>query len=304
MSVENACQIVVDKTYQPHWRESCDEKIYHADKTAVNSSSLKMIHNKSPFAFKRSFIDGVSKPPTDSMKFGTLAHLAILEGARFRESYIVMPEFVGYTKDGKVSKLSAEAKAKREEWVAEQHLSGKTIVTQEELDKLLFMVEAVTSNEEAVKLLSSGATEISGYYADPETGILCRIRPDFLSFDLNAMIDVKTIAKCDMDYFRRNRVEDNDFMYYFQMAMYDEGTSIISNKKVDFPVWILVGSEPPYECIVIPMEEVYREIGNTHYKKALKKLKECIDKKEWPRSPNMMAMQPTHWFMQKQEIEG
>lgn len=297
---EATCNIVIDKTAKPEWIENVPSEVYHSDRTAVNSSSLKTIL-KSGFAFKRNFIEGLQKPPTDAMKFGTTAHMAILEGDEFTKRYVVMPEFIGYTKDGKESKLSKEAKDKKEAWLAEQELLGSIVVTSEERDRLFWMIDSVMANPEAVRLLKNGSTEVSGYYSDPETGIRCRIRPDFIAHDLNAMVDVKTVADCDVDWFRRRRVEDESFMYHFQMSMYDEGTSIISGKTVDFATWLLVGSEAPYECIVVPMEQPYREIGGKYYHRALRKLKECMENNLWERQPGLQSMHPSHWFMQKQE---
>lgn len=294
-------KIIIDPNFKSLWRENLAAEEYHADRTAVNSSSLKTIR-KSSHAFRRNFIEGRSKEPSPAMEFGTLAHLAILEGDSFRAKYIVMPEFTGYTKDGRLSSQSAEARDKKSAWEAEQELEGRLVVTQEELDKLFFMIDSVLNNQEASKLLKNGLTEVSGYYADPETGIVCRIRPDFISFDLNAMVDVKTVAKADIDWFRKNRVEDYEFNYYFQMSMYDEGTSIISGKSVDYPIWILICNEEPFETIVVPMEQPYREIGGKEYHDALRKLKKCIETKAWDKQPSLQQMHPSHWFMQKQEV--
>lgn len=296
-------QIIIDPNYEPRWIENLDPEFYHADKTAVNSSSLKAIL-RSGFSFKSTFIDGQKKEPTPAMNFGTLAHMAILEGQKFREKYVVMPVFEGYTQKGELttSLNCKDVKDKRDAWLTEMEFEGRVIVTQEELDKLMRMIDSFMANSDAVKLLSEGVTEISGYYPDPETGIVCRIRPDFLSFNLNAQVDVKTVASCDIDWFRRKRVEDDEFMYPFQMSMYEEGASIISKKKIDHAVWVLIENEPPHECVVVPMEEVYREIGGNQYRTALRKLKKCLTENTWPRRPNIQMMHPSDWYLRKQEI--
>jgi hypothetical protein len=292
--------IIVDKGFEGHWVYDLDPEVYHADKTAVNSSSLKTIL-QSPWGFKRLFIDGHGKEPTDSMKFGTLAHMAILEGSKFRERYVIQPkEFWGTTKEGKPTNSPnahsvQEAKA---EWLAEH--AERVIVTQDNYDKLMWMLDSFLANSDAVEILKEGATEVSGYYADPKTGIRCRFRPDFLAFNLGAQADVKTVPTANIDWFRRNRVEDKEFMYCFQMSMYQEGGGIITRKPIEYPVWILIENEEPHECVVVPMEEVYQEVGAKRYRASLDKLDECIKAKNFPRRPSMSSMHASDWFMKEE----
>lgn len=299
--ITGASQIIINPNFEPIWKEDLPAEEYHADRTAVNSSSLKTILN-SPHAFHRQFIQGISKKPTPAMKFGTLAHLVILEPDYFKKHFVIQPIFEGLTKDGRMSTQSKAATEKRDVWIAEQELEGRLIVTQDELDKLHWMVDSFMANSEAVQLLKNGKTEISGYYADPETGIVCRFRPDFLSYDLNAMVDYKTVSKACVNWFRKNRVEDDTFRYLYQMSMYEEGTSIVTKKQVDFPVWILTGNEEPFDTIVVPMEQPYREIGQDEYHKSLRKLKSCIETNKWERQASLQQMHPSHWFLQKQVV--
>jgi len=282
----------------PFWVENKSNEEYHAKDGFVSSSGLKTI-KRSGHAFKY-YTDDEEREETKAMRFGTLAHKALLEGDVFKKNYIVMPEFSGFTKDGKLSNNCGESREKKASWLL-QH-EGKLVVSQDELDKLKWMVDSVLANEDAVRLLKDGSTEVSGYYSDPETGIECKIRPDFIAHDLNALIDVKTVAECSVEWFKRNRVEDKKFMYHFQMAMYDSGTEQISGKPVDHALWILLESVKPFECIVVPMEQPYMEIGRNEYRKALKTLKECREKDSWPRQSNIQAMHPSHWFMENNEV--
>ena len=293
--------IIVNKDFEPTWCNMPEEE-YHADKSAVNSSSLKLL-KKSPFAFKRQFIDGDNPTKTTKqMKFGSLAHMALLEASRFRDTYVVMPDFTGLTLDGRESKQSKEARSRKTEWIEEQELLGRMIVTQEERDKLFWMVDSVMANPEATRLLKDGQPEVTGYYADPVTGILCRIRPDFLAFDLSVLVDIKTVSDADLDFIRRCRVEDVKYNYPFQMAMYSEGAEVISKKKIEHRVWIFIENEFPFECVVLPMEELYFDYGKRQYRESLNNLKQCIDSDVWSRIPSMQTMFPTDYFLNKQEI--
>lgn len=283
---------------KPHWVEGKPNELYHVKDGFVSSSHLKTIL-RSPHAFKH-YEEDADRAESEAMKFGTLAHMALLEGDYFKKNYVVMPEFTGFTKDGRPSNNCAESKEKKAFWLTQNQ--GRVVVTQEELDKLRWMVDSVLANDDAVRLLKNGSTEVSGYYTDPETGIDCKIRPDFIAHDLNAMIDVKTVSECSLTWFRRNRVEDKKFMYPFQMGMYNSGTEIICGKPVDDQVWILIESVKPFECIVVPVERPYMEIGTNKYRKALRTLKECRQNNLWPRQNNIQAMHPTHWYMEENEV--
>lgn len=293
-----AVEIIVDPNFVPTWRENVPPEVYHADKNAVNSSSAKWAL-KSGADFLWHFENDVEE--TKSMRMGTLAHMAILEGQRFIDSYIVMPEITGLTQDGKVSLQSKAAKQARAEWVeAHKH---KTIVTQEEYDTLRWQTDSVIANDDALKILTNGTPELTGYYADPVTGILNRFRLDFLPRDVSGWADVKTVAVCDVDWFRSNRVEDNFYQYDFQAGSYDFGTETILGRRADIPVWILIASQPPWRTIVVPIEDVYLEIGRKKHRKAQDKIKSCIDLKRWDPPPTVQSMHPNHWYLQKQQEE-
>ena len=81
LSIEQMQRIIAPPEFKNEWRELPTED-YHRDKSAVNFSSLKFIE-KSEFHFAHAFW-GKPKEPTPRMKFGTLAHMALLEGPKFK----------------------------------------------------------------------------------------------------------------------------------------------------------------------------------------------------------------------------
>lgn len=281
-----------------HWKEEQTNLVYHADKNFVNSSSLKKMV-KSPFAFHNAFY-GTSEQPTESMKFGTLAHLALLQGSKFREKYIVMPEFESRTADGRLSESKATKYYKEQmaEWKSTMPTDA-ILVTAEERDRLFSMVDSLLSHNMAMNLLKDGKPEIAGYWKDPETGVACRMQADFISFNLNALIDVKTTQDCEWELFRKS-VEG--FHYSFQMAMYAEGIKQITGKKPDHIAWIAIESKAPFEVRVYEMSPQYEAIGNHDFRFALRKLKECIDRGSFEQGQKEIEMaEPSVWFFKKYE---
>lgn len=285
--------------FAPYWRENLPDVDYHADMSAVSSTGIRKIL-KSPATFKAHILDRLSPEPTPAMQFGTLVHKAVLEGTDFLKSYVVEPEFTGYTLDGKLSTRSKDATEKRDRWRAEQALAGNLVVTQKERDSILGIVRAIIAHEDAFALLKDGVTEVSGYYRDPETGILCRIRPDFYSSRYRTLVDLKTTSSIDEDDFSWSIW---NLRYDVQLAMYGEGTSIITGAPVDHHVLIAVEPEHPYEVAVYPADQAMMEIGHEDYHAALRTLKRCIETNEYPRrQPKMTSISLPYSVIQRRKV--
>jgi hypothetical protein len=270
--------LIVAPSYVNHWKPDMPAEIYHADRDSVSSTALRKIL-KSPKSFYNYAIEGVRTEPTDAMKFGTLVHQVILEGADFLKKYVVAPPFVGYTKDGRESSQSKEAREAKAAWYAEQAELGSVIVTQQEFDDIRGMLDAIIEHPDAFTLLKDGVTEVSGYYRDPETGILCRIRPDFYSSALRAIVDLKTTQDVSEEEFARSIW---NYRYDFQMAMYGEGVSILEQVKVEFHAFIAIEKVKPYEVAVYHADATILEKGAEDYHRALRRLETCIKTNEWP----------------------
>lgn len=265
-----------------------DIEEYHSDKTAVSSSHVRKIL-KSPRAFHASFVEGRSKPPTESMKFGTLAHMAILEGQKFRDRYVVSPDFGDMR--------SSKNRAVRDGFTLEQKLAGKAVCSQEDFDSVVGMVEAIVEHKDAFELLKNGEAEVSGYFADDETKIKCRIRPDFVSFNMGSLVDVKTAREGSIEKFTKSMV---DLGYYFQLAMYTHGAMLISNKQIRYGSFIVVEPEYPHEVDVFVMDDAWMEIGMKDYRKAMRRLKGCLETNQWPkRQQQMQNIFPPDWLMKR-----
>lgn len=263
--------LIAPPDFKAHWNETIKTPEYHSDRKAVNSSSLKKII-KSPLAFHDAFY-GKPKEPTDSMKFGTLAHLVLLQGNIFRDRYVVMPEFESKTADGKPSesKNTKYYKDQVEQWKKTLNPDA-IVVTQEERESLFGVIDAIVNYKRAANLLKNGKPEICGYWRDDQTGILCRMQADFVSFDGDTLVDVKTVA--DLEIFEKSIAS---YDYPFQMAMYAEGIKNITGKRPKTLVWLAVENKAPFECKVLLVPPEYEEAGNFRYRFAMDKLKKCID---------------------------
>lgn len=258
----------VGPSFEAHWREGQLSSDYHADNSAVSSTRLKRIL-KSPANFYSTFIQDEEDELTrsDSLRFGSAFHLAILEPKLFFKSYVKMPEFKG------VGSQAAKA-----EWLGAQP-KGTVLVTEKEMIMLEGMVNSVLSHRDASALLKHGQAEVSGYYRDPETGIKCRFRPDFINFELLTLIDVKTTTDASAEAFSRTIW---NYRYDIQMAMYCTGTEQILGKWPHYPIFLAVEKAPPYEVAVYVADELVLNVGRESYRECMRRVAECLKLNKWP----------------------
>lgn len=250
---------------------------YHAIKDAVHSSSLSNML-KSPHAY-RYFLKH-PKEQTKSMKFGTLAHGVILEGQKFLDKYKITPIFRGVTKDGKetTSMAATSVKEQHKEWLAS--LPPDTIIiTQEEHDKLMFMLDSMLSHKFIQEVFKDGVCEYKKQWRDPLTGLKCVSSDDFVSFKHGLWADIKTTPSSDWSDFRRS-VEG--YNYPLQAAFYDQGIRAVHGKELPDKVWVSIESVPPYEAKIHYVSPYYMEVGNLMVKRAILDLKRCIKNNHWP----------------------
>ena len=268
------------------------EEGYRATKNAVHYSDL--VHMiKSPHAY----IMNKKRPreATPAMRFGVLAHKAILEGKDFLEEYIVEPIFKGLTQDGKET-TSANAKsvqAAKAEWYA-QLKPGQKVVTQDDYDKLGFMMESLLSHKFVQEIFKEGRPEVRGQFKDPSTQFGVTFANDFLTFDCNSWIDLKTCSDSSEFSFKRS-VEDR--RYDLQCFMYNKGNELVFGKMPREKVWIALENIWPFECRVHFVDPFYEESGAYEYKRCMRLLKECVQSNKWPQGQTIVeSLEPTPWF--------
>ncbi|ENE8838233.1 exodeoxyribonuclease VIII, partial [Escherichia coli] len=126
----------------------------------------------------------VDTTKTKTLDLGTAFHCRVLEPEEFSNRFIVAPEFNRRTNAGK-----EEEKA----FLMECASTGKTVITAEEGRKIELMYQSVMALPLGQWLVeSAGHAESSIYWEDPETGILCRCRPDKIIPEFHWIMDVKT----------------------------------------------------------------------------------------------------------------
>lgn len=280
------------------WRIMNPEE-YHKDKTAVNFSSLKNME-KSEFSFAKSYW-GKPKEATDSMRFGNIVHMAMLEGAKFKDLVVVEPMFTGVTSKGEVttSKNSKDVKRQLDEW--RLSLNPRSIViAEEEREKIINMTDSLLSNAKAVKILNNSKPEVIGYWHDEEFGINCRFMADLYSESLGILPDLKTTQDARWEYFRKS-VES--YNYPLQLIMYSKGIKAITGKAPEQKCWITVESQGAHETRIHEVSPIYEATAEFEYRKFMTELKNAIKNKKFEqRGSEVEVGEPSVYYQRKYEF--
>lgn len=261
---------------KPGWyRDQQREALANMDYFSWNKCKYAL---QSPKAFYRHYAQNKVKEPTKAMDFGSMVHLAALEPAKFRDRFIEQPDFGDMR--------SSTNRKKRDDWQNEQRRDA-LIVTQEDMGKLVEMVENIMDHPGALKLLTGGRSEGWGYVFDEEFGRWQLIRPDFTTNNL-ITVELKTTSKWfkDADAWAREAFYTG---YDGQLAHNTRGNSMLhglkeSNRK---GAWVVVQSVEPFEVWVFTCGEQLMLSGETKCFKAYHRINDHLERDPEMKNPKL-----------------
>lgn len=166
--------------------------------------------------------------------------------------------------------------------------ADRIVLQPEEWERLHFMDRAIRNNETASKLLFSkrgGKSEQSIYWRDPKTGVLLRIRPDWLRNDI-LPADLKTADDASEAGFARHIA---NYRYDVQEAMYLEGIEAVTGIRPKAMPFIVVENKPPYAVAVYVIGPKGRATGAAQYRADVDRYAECLAANEWPAYPDTVT---------------
>lgn len=255
--------------FKAHWMENVSDDDYHSSKDYISSTGVRHLL-RSPKYFHAVAMEKIEIEETEAMRFGKIAHLAILEPSKFQEKYMIIPDFGAMQ--------SSKNRAARDAWIESQK-PGSVFCTQIQMDRLQMMIESLLSHPVATQLIKDGVAEASGYFKDQETGLLCRIRPDYLKHDLSVMIDFKTTRDASFKAFQR---EIWNYRYDVQLAFYRMGVEAIHGRLPETSCFIAIEKEPPFDIAVYAVDDFLLEKGMLDVKKALGLCLDSLQRNVWP----------------------
>lgn len=247
---------------RPCWVSGIPDEIYHGDRDTVSSSTLKILSAKSP-AHARAALDQ-PRPETPALALGRKVHQASLEDIRFEP----LPNGDRRTK---AWKQAAEA--------CRQAAPDAEFVTFDDWQIIEGTAASIEAHPVARHAVRGGQAELSGYFTDPETGVHCRIRPDYLRLADGIMIDLKTTLDAGPRAFERSI---QTFGYHLQAAAYSAGYEAITGEPLRDFLFLSVEKAPPYAVGLYRLEDQALEVGRRQYREALRRWAECLERDHWP----------------------
>lgn len=248
---------------------------YHADRTHLSSSGLKMLL-QDPAQFYKEYVLGERvQKETAAFTEGTLVHMLILEPHLVSETYAVYP---GYRRSGK----------EYENWV-EENAQGKIVVTKAQMDRAKELAAACLANPDALCLLEAGQPELSlvGNYKN----VPVKCRADYISVSRKYIVDVKTSSKpTGPELFAETIAQ---FCYDLSAVLYCEIASENFHVLFDF-YWIVISKADKGVSVVKATSEDIR-LGLSKLHQAIEIYKHCKRTGIWklPEPSELKTVTPT-----------
>ncbi|OZI74554.1 PD-(D/E)XK nuclease-like domain-containing protein [Bordetella genomosp. 12] len=229
-----------------------------------------------------------ARPPEPERKGqleGQLAHCAILEPAEFDKRYAVGPDVSRATKAWK-------------EWEASLP-AGVIAIKPEQRETALRQAESVRRLPDVAEALAAGRPEVSAYWIDPDTGVLCRCRPDWVHPAGESgvvLLDVKTFSDASPAEFARQVARKR---YDVQAAFYTDGFARASGLNVLAFVFVAVETDYPFSSSAVMLDEDSLDAGRRKYQSDLARYADCLRSDVWPGySTEIQVVRLPSWAME------
>lgn len=242
-------------------------ELYHAG-PGISSTGLKEIL-KSP-AHYLAYLEG--QEDSAAFRLGRLVHMRILEPEVYAASVVVAPPMDGRTTAGKAAKEAFLASS-----------AGKEVVSANEHAENEKYAKAASSNKLASKIFQGGQAELSVYWVDEETKVLCKARADYLRGE--AIFDLKTTSySAAPKEFQKTVL---NLSYHVSAAFYLDGFA--SQLPVKHFSWVVVEKKPPNCFGFFAADQELLNAGRAEYTKALATFAECLKTQVWSGYPEQFV---------------
>lgn len=270
-----------------HSQECCPDP-------SISSSGLRTIWLQSPFHYwSTSALNPDRLPEKDespALALGKGAHALMLGEDRFDEMFCYLPadapsrptkaQIAAFERTGGWSDAAKPGALFWERFDAEN--VGKTILTQDMVEKIRRMSESLKSNPAAVVALSAPMTEVSLIWQDEPTGVWLKSRVDVMPTEQFDYVDLKTFAPQTKDIKRAIHRSITDYAYDMQMGLGQEGARVLTGLMPNEAALVMLQSTEPYTCSVVRIDEDTLYWARCRNRAAINTFAECLKTGEWP----------------------
>lgn len=256
---------------------------YHGG-VGISKSGLDVLA-RSPMHYWAKYLDPnrERREPTPTMKLGTAIHTAVLEPHEFAARYLTVPD------DAPRKPTEAQRNAKKPsddtvaaiEWWDAFHFmaNGREILDAKDYEVCQRISERVRSHPTARAVFADGVAEQSVYWEDPETGVLCKCRPDWLPAGGAMIVDLKSTEDASRDAFMRSAWT---YRYWVQAAWYLDGIEIATGQRPEAFVFAAFEKSAPYAPAFYFADNEMIQMGRREYRRLLAIMAECQRTGVWP----------------------
>jgi len=275
-----------------------ENEAYHSG-PGLSNSGLSLLA-KSPAHYYGKKLD--PRRPAEVTKGGqlegSLMHCALLEPAEFDKRYPVGPS------------VNRNTKAWKE--FSEAH-PGLECIQQDQKDAAYLQAESLRSkvreNPDMAELLSLGDPEVSGYWIDEATGVLCRFRADWVHPVIEngrrrgvILFDGKTYSDASEREFSKQVGRKG---YYRQAAFYSDGYQRCTGERVLAFVFGAVETEWPHVSQTYVLNDEAMSLGREECLALVQTYADCQKSGVWPgyaRGMQLLAL-PSYMTNSPEEME-
>lgn len=250
------------------------ELIYHASPELSASGAKTLLHSPARFDYERKH----GRLASGAMDFGTLVHALVL---RSHDERIVVSPF-----DSMRTKAA-------QEWAGDMEAESRIVVSAKDVRRAIAVAKAVRAHPLAGAILSEGRPEVTLRWDDPETGVPCRGRIDWLR--PNAIVDVKTVGRyggSELDPFGRQAASLD---YPLSAANYVAGVAALTGETLPF-ITIAVEVDEPHFITVSQYDETDLLAGHERMREAIAEFQRRTESGQWVDPPQIETVPVPQWY--------
>lgn len=231
---------------------------YHQSE-GISKSGLDLFA-RSPAHYRYS----AKREPTAAMALGTATHTAILEPHIYAEKYVIL-------RDAPDRRSSVYKEAVKQ-------LGAEYVLLGKEADQIAGMQEAVRSNRHAGALLADGYAEQSLFTRDPVTGVIVRVRYDWITA-AGQPVDLKTTQDASDEAFGKSIM---NYRYHVQDVLYCDAWEWAFGEQPPPMLFLAVESEMPHCTAIHRIPHDFRQYARKLYRAELNSYAACLESGQWP----------------------
>lgn len=231
--------------------------------------SLLQHMRKSPMHYKHALANASTQ--TQARTVGSAVHTLVFEPGTYAD------RFTTYT----LPKNKGEGSRKAwQEFQEDAHARGLCIIDEDDAARAAGCAGSILTRAASYLAPGSGRAEIPITWQDPDTGLQCKARLDYLRKD-RLLLDLKSSRSTDERQFSAMAWK---YGYFHQHIFYSMGVAASLGCDIDeVPcLWLVVESEPPYDVAVFEPCQESRQAAHEDVKRLLAQLADCTARNHWP----------------------